>query len=300
MPDAQAASAVSEVARRVRAASSSFYWAMRLMPTGRRRAMFALYAFCREVDDIADDPLETPARKIERLDLWRRRIDRLYDKGQAEDAITLVLKGAIRRFDLAREDFHAVIDGMEMDATGPIVAPDMETLDLYCDRVASAVGRLSVRIFGESGDLGRRIAHHQGRALQLANILRDVPEDAAQGRLYLPRELLEKHGIDWSDPRRVMAQPGFVPLWRELAAVADGHFRQTRALIDQARADMRPAEIMLAVYERNFRRLCALPDAALADPATERRRLSRAEKLLIALRIWWLGPPRPERNGGAS
>ncbi len=300
MSDAQAASAISEVARRVRAASSSFYWAMRLMPTGRRRAMFALYAFCREVDDIADDPLETPARKVARLNLWRRRIDRLFDRHQADDAITLVLKGAIRRFDLAREDFHAVIDGMEMDATGPMVAPDMATLDLYCDRVASAVGRLSVRIFGETGDLGRRIAHHQGRALQLANILRDVPEDAAQGRLYLPRELLEKHGVDGSDPRRVMAQPGFVPLWRELAAVADEHFARTRALLAEARADMRPAEIMLAVYERNFHRLCALPDAALADPATARQRLSRAEKLLIALRIWWLGPPRPESNGRTS
>jgi phytoene synthase len=295
MSGAGAAAAETEVARRVRAASSSFYWAMRLMPAERRRAMFALYAFCREVDDIADDPLETAAGKQARLAEWRKRIERLYAAGQADETISRALLPAVDRFRLAREDFLAIIDGMEMDAAGPIVAPDMATLDLYCDRVASAVGRLSVRIFGEAGELGGEIAHHQGRALQLANILRDVPEDLRQGRLYLPRELLKKHGIDWQPPSAVMAQPGFVPLWRELAEIAGRHFRQTHVLLARARADMRPARIMLAVYERNFRRLCALPDAALADPATERRRVGRGEKLLIALRIWLSGPREGKR-----
>ncbi|WP_051928839.1 presqualene diphosphate synthase HpnD [Thermopetrobacter sp. TC1] len=281
-----AVSAFRDVARITRAASSSFYWAMRLMPRPKRQAMFALYAFCRRVDDIADDPLSLPGEKRERLQRWRRRIDILYDKGQGEESITRALAAAIPVFDLRREDFLAIIDGMEMDADGPIVAPDMATLDLYCDRVASAVGRLSVRIFGERGDLGREVAHHQGRALQLANILRDVPEDAALGRLYLPRELLDKHGIDWRDPQAVMNQPGFAPLWRELADKAAAHFVRTHALIERCEADMRAARIMLKVYEKEFRRLCALSDEELANPCRPNRLVPRWEKMLIALSVW--------------
>ncbi|HFA60197.1 MAG TPA: squalene synthase HpnD, partial [Rhodospirillales bacterium] len=154
MPTADAAAADALVARRVRDASSSFYWAMRLMPPRRRRAMFALYAFCREVDDIADDPLTTAESKCAALEAWRARVGALYGDAEAvtePGPICTALRPAIADFGLERADFLAVIDGMEMDAAGPVVAPDLATLDLYCDRVAAAVGRLSVRIFGEAG-----------------------------------------------------------------------------------------------------------------------------------------------------
>ena len=117
------------------------------------------------------------------------------------------LAQAVQQFDLQREDFLAVIDGMEMDVVADIRAPDQATLDLYCDRVASAVGRLSVRVFGMARDAGLALAHHLGRALQLTNILRDLDEDAAIGRLYLPREALRDAGITSTDPATVLANP---------------------------------------------------------------------------------------------
>ncbi len=112
------------------------------------------------------------------------------------------LARAVRSFDLQREDLLAIIDGMDMDVIADIRAPDRATLELYCDRVACAVGRLSVRVFGMAHDAGLALAHHLGMALQLTNILRDLDEDASLGRLYLPREALQAHGIIATDPGR--------------------------------------------------------------------------------------------------
>ncbi len=281
-------SALDRTERLTRQASSSFYWAMRLMPRPKRQAMFAIYAFCRIVDDIADDGSRPSAERMAELERWRERIDALFS-GTPDHFVTQALAPAVERFDLSRHDFLAVIDGMEMDAAGPVVAPSMERLDFYCDCVASAVGRLSVKVFGERGETGRMVAHHQGRALQLANILRDVAEDAAIGRLYLPREMLERHGIDWSDPASVMAQPGYPALWRELAGLASHHFDRTRQLFATCSADMRPARIMMEVYERNFRRMQALSDAALADPSVSKRLVGKFEKLVISFTTWLRG-----------
>ncbi len=281
-------SALDRTERLTRQASSSFYWAMRLMPRPKRQAMFAIYAFCRIVDDIADDGTRPAGERMAELERWRARIDALFS-GAPDHFVTRALAPAVERFDLSRRDFLAVIDGMEMDAAGPVVAPSMERLDFYCDCVASAVGRLSVKVFGERGGTGRQVAHHQGRALQLANILRDVAEDAAIGRLYLPREMLERHGIDWSDPASVMAQPGYPALWRELAGLAAHHFDETRRLLGACSADMRPARVMMEVYERNFRRMQALTDRELADPAVSKRLVGKFEKLVISFTTWLRG-----------
>ena len=172
----------------VRAAGTSFYRGMRVLPADRRAAMYAVYAFCREVDDIVDDEGDF-AGKVPLLAAWRARIAGLY-RGEADGPVTRVLLAAVARYGLRAEDFVAVIDGMQMDAETVIVAPDLATLDLYCDRVAAAVGRLSVRAFGDASPAADRVAFALGRALQLTNILRDVAEDAARGRLYLPREWL--------------------------------------------------------------------------------------------------------------
>ncbi len=194
--------ALREVRARVAASRTSFGAGMAVLPRARREAMYALYAFCREVDDIADD-LPTLEERKAGLALWRQRIADLFRRSAASDAITTALLPAIKPFALVEDDFQAIIDGMDMDADAPICAPDMATLDLYCDRVASAVGRASVRLFGDASANGMRVAHHLGRALQLTNILRDVAEDAARGRLYLPRELLVKHGASL-DPQQVL------------------------------------------------------------------------------------------------
>src|ERR1700748_868328 len=190
---------VSEKAPSVaaRASGSSFYFAMRILPQAQREAMFEIYAFCRAVADLADGG-GSHMQRIEGLAEWRRRIDALYS-GRVPEGLD-GLSRAINKFALRMDDFLAVIDGMEMDAVEDIRAPDFETLDLYCDRVASAVRRLSVRVFGTGENEGIELAYHLGRALQLTNILRDIDEDAEIGRLYLPREGLLHAGITSDDP----------------------------------------------------------------------------------------------------
>ena len=167
-----------------KASGSSFYTAMRIMPKAEREAMYAIYAFCRAVDDIADDGRGTRAERRTALDAWRTDIEALYADRPAGAAEFLAK--AVRRYGLRKADFLTVIDGMAMDVAEDIVAPNLATLDLYCERVASAVGRLSIKVFGMDEEPGFQLAHHLGRALQLTNILRDLDEDAAIGRLYLP------------------------------------------------------------------------------------------------------------------
>src|ERR1700716_3801305 len=185
------------------ASGSSFYAAMRILPREQREAMFLIYSFCRQVDDIADSDGPRPKR-LAALQQWREDIDALYQGHPPARVVDYA--ATVKKFDLKREDFLAVIDGMEMDVPQDIRAPDLATLDLYCDRVASAVGRLSVRVFGLAEDDGILLAHHLGRALQLTNILRDIDEDAAIGRLYLPREALLHAGITSDDPQKVIAE----------------------------------------------------------------------------------------------
>jgi phytoene synthase len=235
------------IAAQVKASGTSFYAAMRLLPEARRDAMFAIYAFCREVDDIADE--EAPQDdKQRRLAEWRAEVDRLF-AGNPSGPISQALLKPVRDFKLRREDFIAVIDGMEMDATDTIQAPDLATLDLYCDRVASAVGRLSVRAFGATEAIADDVAYHLGRALQLTNILRDIEEDAGRGRLYLPRDLLAKHGIDSQDLAVIRAHPQLPRVCRDMAAMAKDHFAKADAAMRQcAKEPMRPARIMGAVY----------------------------------------------------
>jgi len=273
----------ADIARRVRAASSSFYWAMRLLPGERRRAIFAVYAFCREVDDIADEPGSLTG-KLTALEDWRKEIVAAFS-GKPKNPVSAALAGVRKKFGLDAQDLIAVIDGMQMDATGPIVAPDAATLDLYCDRVAAAVGRSCVRIFGEPGEAGLTLAHHLGRALQLTNIARDVAEDARDGRLYLPRELLEAHGITTTDPQAVMRHPAYAAAWRDFAAIAADQFdKAEKAFAACDPGKVRPARIMDEVYRLNLKRMMALDDKAIADPAVSKRLVGKWTKLAIALR----------------
>src|SRR5215472_2983806 len=205
MRETLALAEASDVAAAERASGSSFYNAMRILPRAQRLAMFEIYSFCRQVDDIADARGLRRERR-EELQRWRADIDALYAGNVVPR--THGLLAPVRDFGLRREDFHAIIDGMEMDVLADIRAPDEATLDLYCNRVASAVGRLSVRVFGMGHQDGLALAHHLGRALQLTNILRDLDEDAAIGRLYLPKEALAKAGVELTDPAAVLASPG--------------------------------------------------------------------------------------------
>jgi presqualene diphosphate synthase len=237
----------------VRAAGTSFYRGMRVLPPDRRHAMYAIYAFCRIVDDIADEPGELDD-KLSRLAAWRERIAGLY-RGEADGPVTRVLAAAVRRFDLRQEDFSAVVDGMQMDAETVIVAPDLATLDLYCDRVAAAVGRLSVRAFGDASAAADRVAHALGRALQLTNILRDLREDAERGRLYLPREYLDAAGVP-HHPDLALASPRLGEVCVRVATLAHGYFAEARLAIAACdRRAMKPARLMGATYAAILSRL---------------------------------------------
>ncbi len=260
-------------------AGSSFLWAMRLMPRAKRNAMFAIYAYCRTIDDIADG--EAPAaEKIKELGAWRGEIDRLF-AGNPSHPITRALTGPVRTYGLAKEDFIALLDGMEMDAANHMVAPGMEELELYCARVAGAVGLLSVRIFGVPGPEGRTLALTLGQALQFTNLLRDLSEDAALGRLYLPRELLDAHGIAETTPDAVLKHPALPKVCDDMAAMARQSFDDAaRALARSPRGTVRPARVMMKVYQRLLERLVLRGWTRIED----RIRLSSFEKLWIALR----------------
>ncbi|MGE4522062.1 MAG: presqualene diphosphate synthase HpnD [Acetobacter sp.] len=241
----------------VRQAGTSFASGMKILPPMRRYGMFAIYAFCRVVDDIADGnaPLAT---RTQELNEWHARIARLYGAQSVPqpEPLERVLLATINFFALRQEDFTAVIDGMMMDTQTVIVAPDEATLDQYCDRVASAVGRLSVRIFGECSDDGDKVAYHLGRALQLTNILRDIPEDAARGRLYLPSDLLDRFDVP-RDAIKALDAPGLEGVCRVLAARAQDHFRTAFATMKTCRGRaMLPARIMGASYEAILKALC--------------------------------------------
>jgi presqualene diphosphate synthase len=270
---------LAEVERLVRRAGTSFYRGMKILPRDRRAAMYAIYAFCRLVDDVADEPAPI-SEKLAGLAEWRRRVDALY-AGLATDAVTRVLLPAVQRYQLRREDFLAVIDGMQMDTATAIVAPDLATLDLYCDRVAAAVGRLSVRAFGDASAEADKVAWHLGRALQLTNILRDVAEDAGRGRLYLPREWLDEAGVP-PEPAAALHHTALPALCARMAAQAHRHFAQAEAAMAKCLPKaMRPARLMGATYEALLERLqqrgWSQPDVPV--------RLPRWQKLWIALRF---------------
>ncbi|CEG08551.1 Dehydrosqualene synthase [Afipia felis] len=260
------------------ASGSSFYAAMRILPREQREAMFYIYSFCRKVDDIADS--DGPrAERLEALAQWRRDIDALYT-GNPPPRVAPYLP-AVKRFGLKREDFIAIIDGMEMDVPAEIRAPDEATLDLYCDRVASAVGRLSVRVFGLSEADGIALSHNLGRALQLTNILRDIDEDAGIGRLYLPRELLDAAGIVSSDPQVVAADPNVPKVCAPIIERVKVYFAKADEIMARyPRSNVRAPRIMSKYYQEILKRLLARGFA----PPRQSVKLSKAAKMSILLR----------------
>ena len=187
----------------------------------------------------------------------------------------------MRSYELRKEDFLAILAGMEMDARGDIRAPDLATLDLYCARVASAVGHLSVHIFGDPSAAAHAVAESLGRALQLTNILRDLAEDAARQRLYLPREILDRYGIQAAEPAAVLGHPVLPAACRDVAAIAEGHFREAaRAMEHCSRRAMRPAAVMAALYRAT---LSALQHSGWRNPR-QRVSVSTSLKLWLVLR----------------
>ena len=260
------------------ASGSSFYAAMRILPRAQREAMFEIYSFCRLVDDIADS--DGPrGERLDALQRWRDDVTAIY-AGNPPPHLNNLAKAA-RDFSLRREDFIAVIDGMEMDVLGDIQAPELAMLDLYCDRVASAVGRLSVRVFGMSEQDGIALAHHLGRALQLTNILRDLDEDAEIRRLYLPREALQEAGITATNPASVLAEPSLGTACARVVEKARGHFAEAEKIMARSpRKTVRAPMIMAEVYRGILEGMAARG----WSPPRERIRVPKTRLAWIVLR----------------
>ena len=251
------------IALRRRAAGSAFFSAMQLLPGERRRAMRALYRFYRELDDIADGDASRPLKQI-LLANWRSEIGLLF-AGRPQHDVTRRLSEAIHLYGLRCDDFLAIIDGM--DAREHIRAPSFAELDRYCERMAVAIGRISVRIFGEASPAGQQVATELGRALQLTDILRDLAGDARLHRLYLPRELLHAHGIFATMPSWVLAQPALPDVCRDLALIAERHYAAAgEAIAVCPRWTMRPAAVVHAIYRALLHELLARGWRRLDEP----------------------------------
>ncbi|MFN3287506.1 MAG: squalene/phytoene synthase family protein [Sphingomonadaceae bacterium] len=278
------AAARKAVAAIVRRSGTSFALGMRILARPRREAMHAVYAFCRVIDDIGDEPGARAAKRAA-LAQWRDEIGRLY-AGRASHPVAVALEEPVRRFALPRAEFERIIEGVEIDVDGPVVAPPAAALSHYCRCVAGAVGMLSMPIFGApAGPASDHFAIAMGEGLQLANIVRDVGTDAREGRIYLPAELLARFDLP-ADPARLPAAPR---LGEARAALA----QEARRRIDEAFAltpalgwrVVRPALLMGAAYRATLDRLEAGRFLALEPP-----RFSSLEKLAIAARAF-LTPP---------
>lgn len=242
---------VSAVARR---SGSSFLLPMLLLPRAKREAMLALYAFCRETDDVADE-VPDQGEALALLDGWREEIAAVY-RGEPRHPVTIALAEPIERFGLAQKHFLGILDGFNMDRGDAMLRPTMAELERYCHCVASCVGLLSVEIFGYRSARIPEFAEHLGQAFQLTNILRDVREDAERGRIYLPIELLKREGVDHLPPLELLKSAGARRICAELGALARKRFALAdEALPSDERRAMRSALLMRGIYEAYLDRI---------------------------------------------
>lgn len=273
------------IAQRVRGARSSFYMAMRLMPARRRGAMFAIYAFARALDDVADGT-QSREEKRRALEAWRRELADVY-RGVPTTPVGRALSDAVKSYRLPREEFEALIDGMMMDIAEDMHAPALAKLDLYCRRVAGSVGLLALRVFGCDTAAERDFAVDLGRALQLTNIARDIGEDGGRGRLYVPGEVLGDLGVGDIDPLRITVHPCFTEIRRRLCNLAAAAFADADKAFAACPSPRRlwPALAMMGIYRRILARLAAAP------PDAGRVRIPSHLQLGIALRAMVLARP---------
>jgi phytoene synthase len=228
------------------ASGSSFYHSFRFLPLERRRAIIALYAFCREVDDAVDETVDAAVARI-KLAWWRNEVAMIFD-GAPQHPVAQALKPVVKAYDLPQEHFLAVIDGMAMDLDFDRY-PDFALLERYCDRVAGVVGLMSAQIFGYSDDSTRIYARDLGIAFQLTNIIRDVGEDARRGRIYLPQDEMERFGVTSAELIQQRVTPGFKALMEFQVQRARKFYNKALAALPRVdRRSQRPGLIMAAIY----------------------------------------------------
>jgi len=265
------------------ASGSSFYYSFLFLPVERRRAIMALYAFCREVDDVVDECHDS-ALAATKLAWWRTEVDRVFD-GSPQHPVGLALRDAIGKFDLPREQLLEIIDGMEMDLQQSRYL-DFKGLSLYCYRVASVVGLLAAEIFGIRDRQTHKYAHDLGMAFQLTNIIRDVGEDARRGRIYLPVDELKQFSVPAADILNARYSDNFRALMAFQAERAEKCYAQAFAQLPAVdRKSQRPGLIMAAIYR-------TLLDEIRRDDFQvlhQRISLPPLRKLWLAAKTWMRG-----------
>ncbi len=266
-----------------RRSASNLALAFVLLPRGRREAMSALYAFCREVDDIADAETEALEQKREQLAAWRADIELACHQKSPRFVVNRELKPQIARYGLPFSHFDEIIRGVEMDLDIQRY-PHYAALEQYCYRVASVVGLLSIEIFGYRNPASRVYAVHLGKALQLTNILRDVGADAARGRIYLPMDALERFHVREEEILSGSHSPRFLALAQDTAARAREFYRRAReALPPEDRRSMIAAEVMGTIYWCLLERVAAGGFQVLGNRV---ERLGKWQKLFLIWRTW--------------
>lgn len=264
---------------------SSFYYSFLFLPPDRRRAITALYAFCREVDDVVDE-MRDPGVARTKLDWWAAEIGRMF-AGEPQHPVTQALQAHIDRYDITRGRLIEIIDGMRMDLEQSRYL-DYTGLTLYCRRVAGVVGEMASGVFGRSDPQTLRYADRLGLAFQLTNIIRDVGEDARKGRIYLPLEDLQRFGVGVGDILGTRHSERFVALMQFQTDRARACYREAYALLPEAdRRTQRPGLIMSAIY-------ATLLDEIERDGflvLDRRTSLTPIRKLWLAWRTWVAGRP---------
>ncbi len=260
------------------ASGSSFYYSFLFLPPERRRAITALYAFCREVDDVVDETLD-PQLAQTKLAWWRKELAAVYD-GAPQHPVGKALQPMVQQFNLPQEHLSEIIDGMEMDLTQSRYL-DFKGLSLYCHRVAGVVGLLAAEIFGYSNRQTQKYAHELGLAFQLTNIIRDVGEDAGRGRIYLPVEELQRFNVTAREITDRKHSDNFRALMEFQIDRAEQHYEQAMALLPKEdRKSQRAGLVMAAIYRTLLREIRADGCQVL----THRTSLGPIRKLWIAWR----------------
>ena len=259
---------------------SSFYYSFLFLPPDKRRAITALYAFCREVDDVVDECSDENAARTT-LAWWRVQVAAIYE-GSPHHPVAQALVPVVKQFNLAQQHLHEIIDGMEMDLQQHQYA-DFEALQKYCYRVASVVGLLSAEIFGYTDRNTLKYAHDLGIAFQLTNIIRDMGEDARRGRIYIPQDELAQFGVHTRDILDGRESEGFHKLMQFQVERAQRYYRQAFEQLPAAdRKAQRTGLIMAAIYRATLDEIVASGCHVLK----ERIALTPLRKLWLAYKTW--------------
>ena len=260
---------------------SSFYWGMNILNKREKRAMFSIYSFCRIVDDIADSDL-AKSKKLKKLEEWKKTIEALFDKKKEDDFLSRELLVSIKNFNLHKKDFISIIDGMRMDCNKAIIYPTKKKLELYCDKVAGAVGCLSMNIFGIDNVIGRKYAHALGRAFQLTNILRDLKEDSIRNRCYIPKEFIFKLNLQNTDQKNLINSPKIKLLCNELLKEAKNYYDLAESLSKKLdKRKLKAPELMKLMYQSIHQKMLS-PNWIVQSKV----KLSKLEKILIILKFF--------------